>query len=66
MYSRANANGIAELRMYHAQFLDRRMPDHRIFQRLHRQLHETRSFHVTRHDAGQQRTMRTPSLEESI
>ncbi|GFU88705.1 uncharacterized protein TNCV_4443821 [Trichonephila clavipes] len=52
--------------MYYAQFPDRRMPDHRIFQRLHRKLRETRSFHVSRHDAGQQRSVRSPSLEESI
>ncbi|GFV87338.1 hypothetical protein TNCV_4033101 [Trichonephila clavipes] len=38
------------------------MPDHRTFQRLHRQLWETRLFHVTRHDAGRQ----SPNLEESI
>ncbi|GFX01953.1 hypothetical protein TNCV_371421 [Trichonephila clavipes] len=42
------------------------MPDHRIFQRLHRQLCEKRSFHVTRCDAGQRRAVPSPSLEESI
>ncbi|GFU41989.1 hypothetical protein TNCV_4676871 [Trichonephila clavipes] len=42
------------------------MLDHRIFQRLHRQLRETRSFHVPRHDAGRRRTVPSPSLEESI
>ncbi|GFX52007.1 hypothetical protein TNCV_4653361 [Trichonephila clavipes] len=47
------------------QFSDRRMPDHRIFQWLHHQLRETRSFHVTRYDAGRGRTVRSPSLEES-
>ncbi|GFV17143.1 uncharacterized protein TNCV_3633061 [Trichonephila clavipes] len=52
--------------MYHAQFPERRMPDHRIYQRLHRQLRETRSFYVTRHDAGRQRAAPSPSLEESI
>ncbi|GFV67512.1 uncharacterized protein TNCV_4621921 [Trichonephila clavipes] len=62
MYGRANEIGSAALRMYHAQFLDRRMPDHRIFQRLQRHLRETRSFHVNRHDASQ----RCLSLEESI
>ncbi|GFU69928.1 hypothetical protein TNCV_3348531 [Trichonephila clavipes] len=46
--------------MYHAQFPDRQRPDHRSFQRLHHQLRETRSFHVTRHEVGQR------SLEESI
>ena len=48
MYNRANGKGRAALRMYHAQFHDRRMPNHRIFQRLHRQLSETGKFHLTR------------------
>ncbi|GFU80348.1 uncharacterized protein TNCV_3521221 [Trichonephila clavipes] len=42
------------------------MPDHTIFQWLHRQLCETHSFHVTRHDAGRRRAVQSPSLEESI
>ncbi|GFX36777.1 uncharacterized protein TNCV_5036131 [Trichonephila clavipes] len=66
MYGRVNGNGTAVLRMYRAQFPDRRMADHRIFQRLHRQLREIRSFHVTRHSAGLQRSVRSPSLEENI
>ncbi|GFU96735.1 hypothetical protein TNCV_839601 [Trichonephila clavipes] len=49
---RVDCNGRAALRMNYEKFPDRRMPDHRIFQRLHRQLSEPRSFHVTRHDAG--------------
>ncbi|GFX00335.1 uncharacterized protein TNCV_1273291 [Trichonephila clavipes] len=52
--------------MYHAQFPDQRMPDHRIFQRLHRQLRETGLFYVTRYDAGRRRAVHNPSLEESI
>ncbi|GFU66128.1 hypothetical protein TNCV_2858011 [Trichonephila clavipes] len=59
IYGRANGNGRTALRMYHAQF------SHRIFQWLYRQLHETLSFHVTRHDAGVRRAVRSPSLEES-
>ncbi|GFV69753.1 hypothetical protein TNCV_1349061 [Trichonephila clavipes] len=66
MYGRSNGNGRAALRMYHAQFPDRRMPDYRMFQWLHRQLNETRSFHVTRHAADQRRAIRSPSLKESI
>ncbi|GFV59980.1 hypothetical protein TNCV_1400881 [Trichonephila clavipes] len=45
--------------MYHAQFPDQRIPDHRT-ERV------TRSFHITKHDAGQQRAERSPNLEESI
>ncbi|GFT19324.1 hypothetical protein TNCV_3263301 [Trichonephila clavipes] len=33
---------------------------------LHCKLRATFSFHVTRHDAGQRRAVRSPSLEESI
>ncbi|GFV74110.1 multiple epidermal growth factor-like domains protein 10 [Trichonephila clavipes] len=36
------------------------------FQRLHRQLRETRLAHVTRHDAGRRRAIGSPRLEESI
>ncbi|GFV35948.1 hypothetical protein TNCV_2867061 [Trichonephila clavipes] len=38
---RANGNGRAALRMYLAQCLDRRIPYHRMFQLLHRQLSKT-------------------------
>ncbi|GFW41276.1 uncharacterized protein TNCV_1002691 [Trichonephila clavipes] len=65
MYGRTNGNDKAALRMCHVQFPVRRKPDHRIFQRLHRQFRETRSFYVTRHDAGRRRTVRSPSLEEN-
>ncbi|GFW25290.1 hypothetical protein TNCV_5088561 [Trichonephila clavipes] len=66
MYGRTTSNGKAALRMYHMQFPDRQMLDHRIFQWLHCQLLETHSFNITRHDAGQGRAIRCPSLEESI
>ncbi|GFT56469.1 DUF4817 domain-containing protein [Trichonephila clavipes] len=66
VYDSANGNGRAQLRMHHTQFSDRRMPDHIIFQWLHRQLLETRSFHVTRHDAGRRRHVCSPTLEERI
>ncbi|GFY08495.1 hypothetical protein TNCV_4970221 [Trichonephila clavipes] len=62
MYGRTNG---AAVRMYHAQFPDRRMPDHRIVQRLHRQLRETRSFHFTKHDTIRRREIPNPSLGES-
>ncbi|GFX60842.1 uncharacterized protein TNCV_1311351 [Trichonephila clavipes] len=52
--------------MYHAQFPDQRMTVHRIFQRLHHQLRETRSFHVTRRDSNRRTAVRSPSIEESI
>ncbi|GFU74982.1 hypothetical protein TNCV_3752331 [Trichonephila clavipes] len=52
IYGIENGNFRAELRMHHAQFSDRRMPNHRILQQLHRQLRETRSFHTTRHQVN--------------
>ncbi|GFU85987.1 hypothetical protein TNCV_3069891 [Trichonephila clavipes] len=63
MYARVNGNGKTALRM---QFPDQRMPCHRIFQLLHSQLREIRSFHFTRYDADRRRAVRSPSLEESI
>ncbi|GFX09912.1 uncharacterized protein TNCV_3565901 [Trichonephila clavipes] len=51
--------------MYNEQFPDRRVPDHIIFLWLHRQLCETRSFHITRHDANQRRAVSSPNPEES-
>ncbi|GFU75543.1 uncharacterized protein TNCV_2862581 [Trichonephila clavipes] len=66
LYGRTNGNGRSTLWMYPVQFPDRRMPDHRFFQRLHRQLRETLSFLFTKHDAGRRRAVRSPCLEESI
>ncbi|GFW74099.1 uncharacterized protein TNCV_4176451 [Trichonephila clavipes] len=66
MYDRASGNVRAALRMYHAQFPDQRIPNHRTFQRLHRQLRETRSFLVTRHDTGRRKAVHCSSQEESI
>ena len=51
MYCRANGIGRAALRMYHAHFPNRRMPDHITFQPLHRQLSETDLLHLLRHEA---------------
>ncbi|GFX96134.1 histone-lysine N-methyltransferase SETMAR [Trichonephila clavipes] len=43
------------------------MPDHIIFQWLHRQFRETRSFHITRHGADRRKLdIFCPSLEESV
>ncbi|GFU95137.1 hypothetical protein TNCV_4139211 [Trichonephila clavipes] len=55
MYSRKNYNGMAALRKYHGQFPDHRMPNRRIFQRLHRQLREICSPYFVRHDVGRRR-----------
>ncbi|GFW63514.1 hypothetical protein TNCV_401801 [Trichonephila clavipes] len=65
MYGHTKGKDRAGLRMYPAKFPDRRMPGHSIFQQLYVQLRETRSFHVTRYYAGRQRSVGSPSLEES-
>ncbi|GFX18364.1 hypothetical protein TNCV_4306651 [Trichonephila clavipes] len=57
---------VTAVRTYHVRFLDRRMPHNRIFQRVNGELHEIRSFHVTRQDAGQRRAVSIPSLDKSI
>ncbi|GFV25061.1 hypothetical protein TNCV_885271 [Trichonephila clavipes] len=62
----ADGNGRAVLRIYHVKFPDQRVSNHRIFQWLHRQIRETRSFHVTRLDAGRRRAVPNPRLKESI
>ena len=66
MYGRANANGRATLRIYCVQFPDRRMQDHRIFQRLHRQLSETVLFNLAIHEASRPRSVHNPSLKGRI
>ena len=52
--------------IFQAQCPNRQMPDHSIFQLLHRQLSETDSFHLTKHEGGRRRTILSPRLEESI
>ncbi|GFV03518.1 hypothetical protein TNCV_5060591 [Trichonephila clavipes] len=52
VYVHANRNSKVPLLMYHTQFPDHRMLDHRICQPLHLQLCGTGWFHVTRHDVG--------------
>ncbi|GFT89249.1 uncharacterized protein TNCV_4385621 [Trichonephila clavipes] len=66
MYGRTNGNGKAALRMYHVQFPDRRMPNHKIFQLLQRSHLQRLSFYVTKYDAGRRRPVRSPRLEESV
>ncbi|GFS57346.1 uncharacterized protein TNCV_492081 [Trichonephila clavipes] len=58
-----NDDDRAAIRIYHAQFPDRRMPDHRIFQWLVHQL--VKQVRTTRYDAGQRKVVRSPSLEGS-
>ncbi|GFW37268.1 hypothetical protein TNCV_2632521 [Trichonephila clavipes] len=64
MYGRANGNGRAALRKYHAKFPDRRSQKFSAI--TSSTSRNTRSFYVIRHDAGRQTAVRSPSLEESI
>lgn len=66
MYGAANGNAVAAQRLYRERFPQRPVPDRRIFQRVHRQLCETGSFHADRRDAGCSRTVRTPHRIEAI
>ena len=43
---------IVSLRIYQAQFLDRQMPECRIFLQLHSQFRETDLFPLARHEDG--------------
>ncbi|GFT06103.1 hypothetical protein TNCV_1595241 [Trichonephila clavipes] len=65
-YGHANGKGRAVLRMYHALFPVLRTSDHGIVQRSHRQLRETRSQCIAKHNAIRRRAVRSPSQEESI
>ena len=47
MHDSANGHSRDMLQMYHVQFHDQRILDHRIFQQLHCQLSEADSFHLT-------------------
>ncbi|GFS72749.1 hypothetical protein TNCV_1421311 [Trichonephila clavipes] len=44
MYGVVNGNSRAALRLYQERFPSRRMPNHKMFQRLHRQLWKNSSF----------------------
>ncbi|GFW65591.1 hypothetical protein TNCV_3550141 [Trichonephila clavipes] len=64
---RANGNGRTPLTNVSGEVSrSRNTGSHRIFLRLHRQLRETRSFHVTKQDADRRRAVRSPNLEEII
>ncbi|KAF8771229.1 hypothetical protein HNY73_018676 [Argiope bruennichi] len=66
MYGADNGNGRAELRCYQKRFLSRRMPNHKMFERLHRQLYENGSFNTSTDGRDRSRTVRQPHMEEII
>lgn len=57
MYGAANCDATAARRLYANRFPTRATPDRSMFERIHRQLRETGSFHAHRADTGPQRAM---------
>ena len=66
MYGAANCDATAARRLYEERFPDRQIPDRRMFERVHRQLRETGTFHAPMEDTGRPRTLRTPDHEADI
>ncbi|GFY01223.1 uncharacterized protein TNCV_5076901 [Trichonephila clavipes] len=66
MYGAVNGNGRASLRLYQERFPSRLMPNHGMFQRLHRQLYENGSFIANTDQRGTSKTVRQTHLEEVI
>ncbi|GFR26730.1 uncharacterized protein TNCT_20431 [Trichonephila clavata] len=64
MYGAANSNGRAALRMHQERFPSRHMPNHKMFQQLHRQLCENGPFTANTRDKGISRTSCQTHLEE--
>ncbi|GFS32472.1 uncharacterized protein TNIN_289641 [Trichonephila inaurata madagascariensis] len=52
--------------MYQNHFLRRPCPHHTTFTSLNQRLQETRSFPITRPNAGQERWVHTPELEDQV
>ena len=66
MYGAAQGNAREAQRLYREHFPTRRVPDARIFQRLHQQLCERGSFARCMQDTGRSRRVRTPSVTDNI
>lgn len=66
MYGAAEGNGRAAARLYAQRFPNRRQPHHTTFSTIDRRLGETGTMRPDRGNAGRQRDVRTPELEERI
>ena len=53
-------------RIYHQRFPNRRLPDRKTFESLHRRLRETGSVVRTRPEIALPRAVRTPAKEDTI
>ncbi|GBM06328.1 hypothetical protein AVEN_121372-1 [Araneus ventricosus] len=60
------ANGSEAQRLYGKRFPNRRLPDRKSFERLHRQLCETGSSFASRSDVGRAKTDGALVVEEAI
>ncbi|EZA53585.1 hypothetical protein X777_06941 [Ooceraea biroi] len=63
-YGRANGNALAARRLYSEAFPNRRLPYHTTFTRIHQHLREHGKFEISRNNAGRDRVVRTPQIEE--
>ncbi|GFV60961.1 uncharacterized protein TNCV_4716151 [Trichonephila clavipes] len=66
MFGAAQGNGSAAERMYRERFPDRKHPERRTFERIHRELRTSGTFYASRRGTGIGRYRRTPSLEQRI
>ncbi|GFX82535.1 DUF4817 domain-containing protein [Trichonephila clavipes] len=64
IYSLADGNGCAAVRLYRERYPTRRQPNHRMFARVHQNLVERGSFRATIEGTGRRRKARTPIFEE--
>lgn len=66
IYGRAGGNGRLAQRMYQEQYPRRCCPHHTTFTNIDRRLRETGTFQITRRNAGQERSVRTPDTENRV
>lgn len=66
VYGAANGNGRGASRLYADRFPGRQQPHHTTFAAVHRRLSENRTLRPNMANAGRERSVRTPELEEDI
>ncbi|GFY76643.1 DUF4817 domain-containing protein [Trichonephila inaurata madagascariensis] len=66
IYGVAYGNALEAQRLYGERFPSRRLPNRKIFERLHRRLRKTGLFDNEMHDSGRNRSSRTPELEKHV
>ena len=66
VYGLSQGNGLEASRRYAEMYLQRQLPSHRIFARLHQRLREYGSFDKRTQDCGRHREVRTTHLEKAV